>query len=164
MCRFLQFNCNSIQHCHTELKNFLHRQGVLVTCKQETKLCMNCSKSSQMSPSGTTTRSGGGGGLITLAHHSIPFGVPDGDILSNDTTAKVLAVEADFCAESLKLVIIYTSPRPPTFRTMPSISMPIWRTVDTGFVLGVFKHMILCSSPEQEMTGLAAATGEPWTR
>ena len=39
--RYLQFNCNGIQHCHAELQDFLHHHQVLVACVQETKLCMN---------------------------------------------------------------------------------------------------------------------------
>ena len=39
--RFLQFNCNGIQHCHAELQDFLHHHQMLVSCVQETKLSMN---------------------------------------------------------------------------------------------------------------------------
>ena len=38
---------------------------------------------------------GGGGGIVILLHHSVPYKVPDGDILSNDAMAKVLAVQVE---------------------------------------------------------------------
>ena len=37
----------------------------------------------------------GGGGSVSLVLHYVPFRVPDGDMLPNDVTAEVLAVEAD---------------------------------------------------------------------
>ena len=95
--RFLQFNCNGIQHCHAELQDFLHRDQVLVACVQETKLGVNSSLK-EFTDYATIRRDrpgGCGGGLATLVHHSVPFRVPDGDILPKDDTAEVLAVEVD---------------------------------------------------------------------
>ena len=38
--RFLHFNCNGIQHCHTEHQDFLHPHQPFVVCVQDTKLCV----------------------------------------------------------------------------------------------------------------------------
>ena len=39
--RFLQFNCNGVQHCHAQLQEVLHCHQVLVAYVQETILSMN---------------------------------------------------------------------------------------------------------------------------
>ena len=41
--RFLQFNCDGIQHCQVERQNFLHRHRVLPACVQGTELGVNSS-------------------------------------------------------------------------------------------------------------------------
>ena len=70
--RFLQFNCNDIQYCHTELQVFLHVHQVLVACVQETKVGVN-STLKELTGYATIrhdplTR---GQGLVTLVHHRV---------------------------------------------------------------------------------------------
>ena len=70
--RFLQFNCNGIQHCHTELQVFLHVHQVLVACVQETKVGVN---STLKDLTGYATirrdRLTRGRGIVTLIHHRV---------------------------------------------------------------------------------------------
>ena len=84
------------QHCHTELQNFLHHLQVLVTCVQETKLVVN-STLKEFTDYATIRRDRHAGG---------------GDILPNDDTVEVLAVEADLEGTILTVVNFYVKPAP----------------------------------------------------
>ena len=111
--RFLQFNCNGRLHCHVELQDFLHRHQVLVACVQETKLGVNSSL--KVFTGYSTFRrdcptGGDGGGLVTRVHHSFSYRVPNNDILPEDDTAEVLAVEIDLGGTTLTFVNVYIPP------------------------------------------------------
>ena len=47
---------------------------------------------------------------VTLVNHSFTYRVPDGDILTNDATTDVLAIEVDLGGTALTLVDVYIPP------------------------------------------------------
>ena len=68
----LQFNCNGVRHCHTELQDFLHKKHVQVACLQETKLVPGSDLKEFRER--TTVRTAGGGGVMCRVPHMHVFG------------------------------------------------------------------------------------------
>lgn len=141
----LQFNCNGIQHCTSELSHLLTGHCVLIAAIQETKL--SAASKPPSFPSYTLVRRdrpgvgrGGGGGLAFLVHHSIHFtNVSTDHLFPGDNTLEHQAISATMDGTPYQIYNLYIPPAtscPPSY--IPDLSNLLEQDNNNVLIVGDF--------------------------
>ena len=134
--RFLQFNCTGILYCHAEQLDFLyshHSSGAgRLRARDQTRRELLSQGDHRICHIATVRcdrpTGGGGGGLVTLVYHSIPYRVPDSDILPGNDTEEVLAVETELGGTTLAHwpSSMYISPPASSCSVLSKLRLQLW--------------------------------------
>ena len=137
-----------------KLQVFLHCHQVFVACVQETKLNVNSSlkEITDYATINSDRTTGGGGGFVTLVHHSVPYRVPDGNILPKDDMVGIPSCWGGPRGQSCLLLLLMTPPRRLSHGITPSISTLSWRAAETRWCSATSTPTSY-GSPGQEMIG-----------
>ena len=153
---FLQFNCNGVQHCRTELASFMCSRNIQVACLQESKL-------STYSPysdfpnyySHRRDRSDGreGGGLLSLIHHSLTWtDFPTDHLFPGDSIIEHQGFTLIVDDAKLNIINIYIPPAskcPSGYR--PNLDLLLGDHDEDTLIVGTSLPIILPGSPKQRI-------------
>ena len=140
---FLQFNCNGVMSCRSELADFLQDKNIQVACLQESKL-------SSASPYSdftnyTTVRKDrpgdrGGGGLLSLIHHSVTYTeLPTDHLFPGDSIIEHQGLTIIADDVKLNIINIYIPPKsccPPRYR--PNLNLLLSSHDEDTLIVGDF--------------------------